>query len=197
VSGKPRSEDFTMDANPKVSLRTAAAEDAEQIAALHVDSWRRNYRGAYADAFLDGDVTAERRAVWSQRLSSSTYRDASATILAEQEDRLAGFIHVVFDHDRLWGSLVDNLHVVHDQRRMGIGSRLLSGGAQAIRDRAIGTAMYLWVLQQNTRAQAFYRAQGGTCVETAPTALPGGVPGRLNGTPFSLRMAWLDVRDRL
>jgi hypothetical protein len=28
---------------------------------LHADSWRRHYRGAYADAFLDGDVLADRR----------------------------------------------------------------------------------------------------------------------------------------
>ena len=29
-----------------VRLRAAAAEDAERIAQLHTDSWRRHYRGA-------------------------------------------------------------------------------------------------------------------------------------------------------
>ncbi len=44
-------------------LRHAGPEDAEQVAALHADSWRRHYRGAYADSYLDGDVVAERMQV--------------------------------------------------------------------------------------------------------------------------------------
>jgi hypothetical protein len=28
----------------------------------------------------------------------------------------AGFVHVVFDEDDRWGSLIDNLHVAHDLR---------------------------------------------------------------------------------
>jgi ribosomal protein S18 acetylase RimI-like enzyme len=171
-------------------LRLAGADDAEQVAALHADSWRRHYRGAYADSFLDGDIASNRRSVWSVRLAASTN---SETILAEHGGRLAGFVHVMFDDDPRWGSLVDNLHVVHDQRRMGIGTRLLGRAARAVSERATGNAMFLWVLQQNTAAQQFYRALGATCVETAPVPPPGGDPARLNGTPRGLRMAWPDV----
>jgi hypothetical protein len=39
-----------------VSFRAAGQDDAHAIAELHADSWRRHYRGAYSDAFLDGDV---------------------------------------------------------------------------------------------------------------------------------------------
>jgi ribosomal protein S18 acetylase RimI-like enzyme len=170
-----------------VRFRLASADDAEQIAVLHADSWRRHYRGAYADSFLDGDVTADRRSVWSARLAASTN---SETTLAEHDGRLVGFVHVMFDNDPRWGSLVDNLHIVHDQRRTGIGTQLLSRAARAVDERATGDAMYLWVLRQNTAAQGFYRALGGTCVETAPVPPPGGDPARLNGTPLGLRMAW-------
>jgi hypothetical protein len=79
-----------------VRFRFAGADDAEQIAVLHADSWRRHYRGAYADSFLDGDVVADRRSVWSARLAASTN---SETVLAEHDGRLVGFIHVVFDDD--------------------------------------------------------------------------------------------------
>src|SRR5258708_2329979 len=98
-------------------VRLAGADDIEQIALLHADSWRRHYRGAYADSFLDGDVAADSRSVWSARLTASTN---SETVLAEHDGRLVGFMHVVFDNDPVWGSLVDNLHVVHHQRRTGI-----------------------------------------------------------------------------
>jgi hypothetical protein len=101
-----------------------------------------------------------------------------------------GFVHVVFDDDPLWGSLVDNLHVVDDQRRTGIGTRLLARAGRSVTGRASGNAMYLWVLQQNSAAQQFYRASGATCLETTTVSPPGGDPTRLNGTPCKLRMAW-------
>jgi GNAT superfamily N-acetyltransferase len=173
-----------------VRFRSADGRDAEQIAALHADSWRRHYRGAYADSFLDGDVTADRLSVWSARLAAPA---DSETVLAERDGRPVGFIHVVFDADPRWGSLVDNLHVVHDQRRTGIGVHLLGCAALAISRRASGDALYLWVLEQNTAAQRFYLACGATRVETAPVPPPGGDPTRLHGTPRGLRMVWPDV----
>jgi GNAT superfamily N-acetyltransferase len=175
-------------------LRLAGPADAEQIAVLHADSWRKHYRGSYADSFLDGDVVADRRAVWSARLAAPA---DSATVLAEYDGRLLGFIHVVFDADPRWGSLVDNLHIVHDQRRTGIGTHLLAAAAAAVGERATGTAMHLWVLEQNTAAERFYRARGATWVETAMVPPPGGDPTRLNGTPRRLRMVWRDVRKGL
>ena len=134
-------------------LRHAVADDAEQIAGLHADSWRRHYRGAFADTFLDGDLVADRRSMWTARLGAPT---GAQTILAEHGHRLVGFIHVVFDDDPAWGSFVDNLHVVPDQHRTGIGTRLLIRAARAVDERAAGNAMYLWVLRQNKTAQQFY-----------------------------------------
>src|SRR5690242_10227673 len=119
-------------------FRPAGPADADRVALLHADSWRRHYRGAYADSFLDGDIETERRAVWSTRLGTPT---GTATILAEYGDQLAGFVHVAVDHDPKWGSLVDNLHVQHAQRRTGIGTQLLARAAQAVHDSATTNAI--------------------------------------------------------
>ncbi|MBS2966355.1 GNAT family N-acetyltransferase [Actinocrinis puniceicyclus] len=170
-------------------LRSAGPGDAERVARLHADSWRRHYRGAYSDSFLAGDVAADRLAVWSARLSAQS---GSLTLLAQEEgvEILAGFVHVVFDEDRKWGSLVDNLHVVHGRQRGGIGTVLLRRAAAAASERALSDGVYLWVLEQNTAAQQFYRAMGGSPVQKAVVAPPGGVPGRLNGSPNKLRFVW-------
>ena len=49
------------------------------------------------------------------------------------------------------------------------------------------SALYLWVLEQNTAAQGFYQARGGTAVErTVRGPFPGG------GTAVGLRYAWPD-----
>lgn len=66
-----------------LTLRAAGQGDAEAVALLHADSWRRHYRGAYSDAFLDGDVVADRFAVWSARLAAPA---GSATLLAQNAD---------------------------------------------------------------------------------------------------------------
>ncbi len=173
-----------------MKLRPAGAEDAEQIALLHADSWRRHYRGAYADSFLDGDVVADRRSAWAARLATATN---SRTVVAEDDNRLLGFVHIVFDQDPRWGSLVDNLHVVHERHRAGIGTALMTHAARAVIEHATGDGMYLWVLEQNTAAQQFYLACGARHVETGAVSPPGGDPSRLNGSPRKLRMAWLDA----
>jgi ribosomal protein S18 acetylase RimI-like enzyme len=195
MPGKPRNGGLAVHPrrpDPATALRwrSAGTDDAERIAALHADSWRRYYRGAYADAFLDGDVLGERRAVWATRLGAPA---GTGTVLAEDGDRLVGFVHVRFDEDPRWGSLVDNLHVVPDRHRTGIGTRLLARAATAVTVRAAGTGMYVWVLEQNTAAQRFYRACGADRAGTAPVTPPGGDPSRLNGSPRKLRMIWPDA----
>jgi GNAT superfamily N-acetyltransferase len=173
-----------------IHFRSAHAGDAERVAALHAASWRRHYRGAYADAYLDGDVLADRRAVWSARLAEPA---GSITVLAEDGSDLAGFVHVVLDEDAEWGSLVDNLHVALPHQRTGLGTALLAHAAQGILEHAATPATYLWVLGQNTTAREFYRARGGAHVEEAPVPAPGGVPSRLDGAPTMIRIAWPDA----
>lgn len=143
----------------RLVFRAARATDAEAIAALHADSWRRHYRGAYADGFLDGDVDADRRAVWNDRLSSR--RDDCHTIVAESEGDIVGFAHTILGEDPRWGALLENLHVAFGHQRRGIGARLLELSARAVIENSPASGLYLWVLEQNVAAQGFYRALGG------------------------------------
>jgi ribosomal protein S18 acetylase RimI-like enzyme len=172
-------------------LRLADAEDAEAIAALHADSWRRHYRGAYADAFLDGDVTADRRRVWTDRLGQGD--PATRTILAERHGAVVGFAHTILDQDPIWGALLDNLHVAADAQRQGIGEQLMVSSAAFVVAERPSSGLYLWVLEQNVSGQRFYERLGGEPVETSLVPPVGGVSGRLNGAPACLRYAWRDL----
>jgi len=172
----------------RLRFRSATAEDAIEIATLHAENWRQHYRGAYSDAFLDGDVLGDRERVWTQRLRKP---DAgSRTVLAEADTGIAGFAHAVFDSDPTWGALLDNLHVSQQHTRRGVGTELLAVIAHVVIERH--TPLYLWVLEQNVHAQAFYEARSGIRVERAPVSSPGGVASRVNGTPSKLRYAWCD-----
>jgi ribosomal protein S18 acetylase RimI-like enzyme len=173
-----------------VEYLDASGGDAESIATLHADSWRRHYRGAYTDAYLDGDVVADRQSVWRSRLAGPKQRQL--TVVARHRYEILGFAHTILDQDPLWGSLLENLHVRSDRKRSGIGSRLLSETARRlIRLRPEGS-LHLWVLDQNRAAQAFYSARGGIRVETQ---LRGPFPG--GGHALGHRYYWTDPSQLL
>jgi GNAT superfamily N-acetyltransferase len=138
---------------------------------------------------LDGDVVSDRLAVWSARLAVDD--GSTCTLLAEDDGEFVGFAHVVFDVDPRWGSLMDNLHVVWARKRRGVGTRLMSAAGTSVLGHGPG-GLYLWVLEQNTAAQAFYGARGGRYADCRPVPPPGGRADRLNGSPVGLRYVWSD-----
>jgi ribosomal protein S18 acetylase RimI-like enzyme len=179
-----------------VEYREVTADDVAAIAGLHAESWRRHYRGAFLDSYLDGDVVRDRMAEWTSRLAQAgPDRYTVAGFL--DDGTMAGFAYTFLDADPAWGAFLDNLHVRHDVKRQGVGARLMAETARAVIERRPSSGLYLWVLEQNTAAQAFYQAQGGRRIERQ---LAGPFPG--GGQAYSFRYAWRDLsrlaaRDRL
>jgi GNAT superfamily N-acetyltransferase len=171
-------------------FRTAEPQDAAAVARLHADSWQRHYRGAYGDAFLDRQPEGYLTELWTKRLGTPT--SDTLTILAEYDGELIGLAHTMLGADPTYGALVDNLHVRAALKRQGIGTRLLALTAEALHDAAPSSGLYLWVLEQNTAAQAFYEARGGIRADRRHVPPPGGDPANLNGTPACFRYTWPD-----
>jgi len=179
----------------RIELAPAHADDAPAIAKLHADSWRRHYRDAYSDYYLDGDVDADRLAVWTKRLALAP--GTTCTLIAQQDGQLVGFVHAQLDADPVWGTLIDNLHVTAELQRSRIGSRLLAEAARSTMEQRPEQGIYLWVLEQNRSAQAFYLSRGGRICTREPVSPPGGDARNLNGTPTKLKVAWSDPRTLL
>ena len=114
----------------EVQYRLAGAGDIEAVAGLHADSWRRHYRGAYLDSFLDGDVFADRVVVWGERLSEST--SDSVTVVAVNDEAVVGFAHTILDDDPVCGARLDNLHVAYALKGHGVGTGLMAQTASAL-----------------------------------------------------------------
>jgi ribosomal protein S18 acetylase RimI-like enzyme len=184
-SGSPISEDPTRGDLACIVYRHATEIDADSIAVLHADSWRRHYRGALLDSFLDGDVLPERIEVWRQRLRQP--HKASITMVADTGNAIVGFVHMIIDEDPIWGTLLDNLHVASHLKRNGIGRRLMQSGVENLLQRGRQT-FHLWVLDQNVAAQNFYLSQGSRYVETC---LRGPLPG--GSYALGRRIVWDDA----
>jgi GNAT superfamily N-acetyltransferase len=155
-----------------VTFRLASRDDSPTIAALHAESSRFAYRGAYSDDYLDGPVYEDRARVWQERMSSPPANQH--VILAEDGDALVGFVCAFGADDEHWGTLVDNLHVRPDRHRQGIGKRLLAEVAGWCLTEYLVGGLYLWVLEQNSRARRFYESLGAKDVETKSSVPPGG-----------------------
>lgn len=166
--------------------RVASAKDAAAIALLHAQSWQRHYRGIWADAFLDGPVTANRREVWNKRLTQPA--ENQQIILAELNGQLVGFVCMFAEADAQYGALLDNLHVSNALQGQGIGKALMLRAAAWLYDRDSAATFYLWVLERNEAARKFYDHLGGEQVELLEVANPDG-----SSSPC-YRYLWRDLK---
>lgn len=168
-----------------IEYRRARTSDAEAIAELHARSWRESYRGSFDDAFLDGDLPAERLAVWRERLGQP--RDHQFVELALADAELAGFVCAFGAYDPHWGSFIDNLHVAHAFKRKGIGLSLMSLMQQAGAWLAAlypDQGVHLLVLEANASARRFYERLGARNAEVSTMETHGGARVR------SCRYVW-------
>ena len=155
-----------------IQLRPAHATDAAAIATLHAASWRHAYRGALSDEYLAGDIETDRLTLWTHRLAVPGAQQI--VLVAESAVQLHGFACARLEDDIHWGTLLDNIHVLQTMHRTGIGSQLLRTVACHSVTANPDQGMYLWVLQNNLKAQEFYRYHGAKQVGTDIWAAPGG-----------------------
>jgi GNAT superfamily N-acetyltransferase len=174
---------------PEEVIRPAAGRDADAIARMHARSWRATYRGLLSDAFLDCDVDEERHQVWRDRFDTLT-PDAFGAFLAEDASGPIGFAAVLLDAPSAT-ALLDNLHVVPERQRLGVGRRLMAEAARWTLRAAPGAPLYLWVLEANSGARRFYQALGGTECGIEPQRMPDG------STLLAVRCQWDDPRRLL
>jgi len=165
-----------------VFIREAATADAPGIAALHAESWSAFYRGAFADEYLNGPVVDDRTKVWQGRVSDPAPNQH--VIVAEDGGTIVGFACAYGADDEQWGTLLDNLHVRASLQGGGIGEGLVREIARWSLETQPEIGLYLGVLEQNTRAQRFYKRLGAEDVGGFTYSPPGGGEVRVR------RYAW-------
>lgn len=166
----------------RTARRAAHFDDAERIARLHTESWRRTYRGMMSDEFLDGGAFENRRSVWHERLGMPAANQY--VCIAQEGAEIIGFICAFADQDPVWGSYIDNLHVVYSRHRRGVGRALMRSAAEWLCRVEPDRGVYLWVMEANAAARAFYECLGATDAGTIDLEDPGG------GRALNCRYVW-------
>ena len=168
-----------------IEVRPAEKSDMPKILDLHVRSWRENYTKNISKEFLESSKVEEnRKAVWSTRFNANNPNQYVA--VAEYRNNFAGFVCIFLNKHEKMGTLIDNLHVEPEYRKMGIGTHLLNKAAKWIHENSKGNGVYLEVYSENGRAREFYKSIGGTQTTEQPFVVDA-VDG---GKTLSYHMQW-------
>ncbi len=153
-------------------IRVATVEDAQQIAAVHVQSWQGAYRGLLPDDFLD-NLSVERRITQWQNILADP---ANIVPVYEDDVQVVGFVSYGrcrdedLDQDKT--GEIFAIYLLPDRWGKGFGAALMKEGFARLEKQGY-ESVSLWVLAGNERAIHFYeqfgfRPDGATKVESRP-----------------------------
>ena len=149
----------------------AGPSDAEELARVHVTSWRETYRGLLADAFLarmsePGFARRFRRAL--------TAPGTSVTLAAADRYGLVGYAQGGPSRRTTPGEAeIATLYVLRQAQGQGLGARLMVETARALAAQG-ATSLMISVLRDNIRARGFYEHLGGAPEAARQEPGPGG-----------------------
>lgn len=143
-----------------ITLRSADAADAAEIARFHVRVWRETYAGiapAEAVAILD---ESRRLSSWIDRFASSDRR--RQTRLAWRDSEIVALLDFGPSTNPVFGDRGEIKHLYLDQsvRGIGLGRRLMATAFDRLAADGFAGAG-LAVVRQNAGAIGFYQACGG------------------------------------
>ena len=118
-----------------VQIRSAVSADLSSIAKLHAASWRVAYRRIFSDAFLDGDLEADRMRRWMGLVGRLTPNDR-LLIATHDMMRAAGFVSGWTSREmgceQEFDLYIENLHVRPDMRGRKLGLALMQKLAENV-----------------------------------------------------------------
>lgn len=136
-------------------IRPAEPLDAAGIADVHVRTWQHAYRGLMPDALLDGLDVDSRAERWERILAGEDLGGRGVNHVAVSGEAIIGFSTrgPARDDDAPLATELYAIYADPGAHGTGVGAALLAA--------AIGSdPAYLWVLDGNARAIAFYTKHG-------------------------------------
>jgi len=134
-----------------VTVRAAVPEDAEAIATVYVRAWQQTYAHLLPAAFLAALDPRDRLERWSRIID-----DPTVTVrVAEVDTGVVGWATVGT------GREADAVRPLELEGIYVLAAAHGSGAGQGLLDAVLGDRpAFLWVAEDNPRAEAFYRRNG-------------------------------------
>src|SRR4051812_40575373 len=137
-----------------MNVRVATPDDARAIETIRVHGWQSAYRHVFPPDDLDAlPIDADR---WVTRLH--TPPPGWTTFVAENDGEVVGFASVGPSRDEQGPGELFAIYVEPEAWSTGAGRSLLERAEEQLRSEY--ELAYLWVLEDNPRARAFYERGG-------------------------------------
>ena len=142
----------------EVKVRRAVLEDAESIALVQVESWRKTYAGILPESYLES-LNAEKHALfWRQSLREGRMY----VFVAEDSWGIFGFISGGAIRVPIEGYDAElyAIYLMPARQRRGVGQEMALALREALLMQGFNS-MVVWVLEQNLPGVSFYKRIGG------------------------------------
>jgi GNAT superfamily N-acetyltransferase len=150
-----------------VTIRRATPDDAEAIARVRIDGWRRAYKGLVPQASLDAMSVQASLPLWQRVLAAPG--DAVSVFVADNGEGVVGFAagNRLEEPKLGFDAELTGIYLAPEVQRRGLGRRLV-GAIAAERASHGATGMIVWVLAGNKGARAFCESLGAALVVEQP-----------------------------
>lgn len=142
----------------EINLRLAQEDDAQTIAAIHVASWQKIYRGHIPDRILDNLSVNERAQQWRTLINEEVN-----IVLIEKSNDIVGFVSLCPsrdpDTDPNTCGEISAIYLHPNVWHQGLGKKLCNRAVTELENKGFSEVI-LWVLQENHLARKFYERMG-------------------------------------
>ncbi|MCP3032459.1 GNAT family N-acetyltransferase [Halobacillus sp. A1] len=170
-------------------VRAAQLEDAEQIANIHIKSWKSTYKDLIDEQDMSNITLENRMALWETVLKSPINGQV-AFVIENNKGEVVGFVSGGKERTKnyTYDGEIYAIYLLDEYQRIGYGSWLLNSFAQAMK--AAGyQSLLVWVLTRNPSAN-FYKVLGAKPVEAEEVTIG-------SGTYEETAYGWNDINDLL
>jgi ribosomal protein S18 acetylase RimI-like enzyme len=144
--------------------RRPTPDEAETMAALHVQCWREAYVGIVPDHLMATFEVKQRIPMWQKSLGDAT----RIVFAAYDTEKPVGFVMAGQPVEHMFGGEdghIAAIYIAASHHRLGIGRKLIGLAAKAWSVRG-GHSLALGVLAENVSARSFYESLGARLVRT-------------------------------
>ncbi|WP_101843385.1 GNAT family N-acetyltransferase [Halobacillus sp. Marseille-P3879] len=170
-------------------VRLAQFEDAEQIANIHIQTWKSTYKDLIDEQDMSNITLENRIALWETILKSPV-NGQIAYVVENENGELVGFVSGGKERTKKYryDGEIYAIYLLKDYQRIGYGRMLISTIAQAMKQMGYDSLL-VWVLTRNPSAD-FYKVLGAKPVEAEEVTIG-------QGTYEETAFGWEDINELL
>lgn len=138
-------------------IREATSDDAEQIANVHIQSWKTTYKGIITEKYNDDERMSLEFKInqWQDNIQN---KESVVFIVEKINIGIIGFAHVINA-----GELCA-IYILKEYQQHGLGTKIFQKSIDWLKEKRC-TTMILWCFENHYQARKWYEHLGGKLLE--------------------------------